>query len=368
LSLLLLLPLFQGCSSSQPVCEVDSDCPENSVCLSNKCVIINDDGGDQDGNEQPDGGDGVVPADDAGELDGGSDNGPGDDAGADSGADPGADDSCTPQTCQGYGYNCGDWDDGCEGTLHCGGCDDGETCQQGTCQAEPVDCSGIDAHPGFELCESSPDHCAGVFTNSSNCVAFCQAAGLVCTARLGGEPNCQKEDINIGCGANNNHVSDWCECGRGQINPDCTIDPGNPPVQQEKHYNLAAFDPRSSWVLECRDYAYTAQYAEHEECDSQYVSGSGRGIATFTFNAPRGMYDVYIEGRHTINRNPAGALVIVTSNGQSHSTYIMQRDDGGLEWDFHGNYCLDGAVQVVMDSSMSGASDSIRSVRLTPAN
>ncbi|MBW1808454.1 MAG: hypothetical protein JRJ87_09700 [Deltaproteobacteria bacterium] len=365
LSLALLLSLCQGCSDSQPICEIDTDCPDNAVCLNNRCVIINGDGGDLDGSDQQDGGDDAGPSDDAGEQDGGD---PGEDSDVGPSDDAGAGDSCTLQTCIGLGYTCGDWDDGCEGILHCGNCDDGLTCQQGTCQAEPVDCSGIQANPAFELCDSGPDHCAGVFTNGAGCIAYCAAAGLVCTARFGGEPNCQKETITIPCGENNGHMSDWCECGRGQVNPDCNIDPGNPPVQREKHYNQAVFDPRSSWVLQCRDYAYTAQYAEHEACDNLYVAGSGRGTATFTFDAPRGMYDVYIEGRHTINRNPSGALVIVTSNGQSHSVYIMQRDEGNLVWDYHGQYCLDGGVQVVMDSSVSSASDSVRRVRLTPAN
>ena len=34
----------------------------------------------------------------------------------------------------------------------------------------------------------------------------------------------------------------------------------------------AGFEPRTSWVLDCRDYAYTAQFDEHEACDSQYSS------------------------------------------------------------------------------------------------
>lgn len=79
------------------------------------------------------------------------------------------------------------------------------------------------------------------------------------------------------------------------------------------------------------------------------------------------MYAVEVEGRHTENRNPAGARVVVTSAGQSHAATLMQRDDQGVVWDTHGRYCLSGAVTVVMDSSVSPDSDSIRRVRLTPA-
>ena len=241
---------------------------------------------------------------------------------------------------------------------------------------DPVDCSGIAANPNYEMCESSSDHCAGVFENGAGCAAYCAAAGLVCNARYGGEPGCQFEAHNpLDCAENNGHQSDWCVCGHGQGDPDpdpdpdpaCAPDPGNPPTLHEQNYNQASFAPRSSWVLQCRDYAYTALYAEHEDCDNQYGSGSGRGKATFSFQLPRGYYEVYVEGRHTTNRNPAGAKVLVNSGGQSHVAYLNQRDDRDYVMDLHGRYCLEGSVTVVMDSSVSGASDSVRRVRLVPA-
>ena len=274
---------------------------------------------------------------------------------------------CQPRQCA---VECGQSDDGCGHGLDCGGCNNGQVCVNGVCTTPPADCSGIRNHPSFELCEEGQNTCAGVFTNGEGCAAFCAAANMQCTARYGGEPGCQLELHNpLTCHESNGHMSDWCECsGGGVVDPNCEVDPGNPPQQREKHYSRATFQPRSSWVLECRDYAYTAQYDEHEACDSQYRSGSGRGTATFTFNVNRGRYSVYIEGRHTTNRNSAGALVIVNSNGQSHRAVINQRDDGGMVFDLHGTYCLDGAVEVIMDSTVSSASDSIRSVRLTPAN
>lgn len=277
-------------------------------------------------------------------------------------------DGCVPTSCGALGHACGDWDDGCGQTLSCGGCDAGETCDAGQCEAAPVDCAPIANHPTFELCDSSPTHCAGVFTNYEGCTAFCAAAGLVCSARNGGEPGClQEPQIVLSCGENNGHQSDWCVCGVPTTNPTCNPDPLNPPVYQDMHYNSAVFGNRSAWVLECYDYAYTAFQSEHEACDSQYQAGSAQGTATFTFNVGPGEYDVYIEGRHTANRNPAGALVTVTSNGQTYSQYIMQRDSTGvITLDLHGRYCLDGQVVVVMDSTVSTASDSVRRVVLEP--
>ena len=136
----------------------------------------------------------------------------------------------------------------------------------------------------------------------------------------------------------------------------------------ERHYRQASYSPRSSWVLDCRDYAYSAQYDEHEACDSDYQAGSGRGTATFSFDMRPGTYDVYVEGRHTANRNPAGARVEVNCGAESHVAYIQQRTEPHIkQMDLHGRYCLSGAVEVVVDSSVSGASDSVSRVRIVPA-
>ncbi len=278
------------------------------------------------------------------------------------------DGGCQPTDCATLGHECGQWDDGCSVTLDCGTCSAGESCVNGTCESGPVDCSGIANHPTFELCDSSATHCAGVFTNGEGCGAFCAAAGLQCSARYGGEPGCQQEPQTVlNCSDNNGHLSDWCECQGTNPNPTCPADPNNPATYQEQHYSAATFFNRSAWVLTCYDYAYTAQHNEHEACDSQYSAGSGQGSATFTFTVGRGEYDVYIEGRHTDNRNPAGALVTVASGGQTYTTTIMQRDSSGaVLLDLHGRYCLDGTVTVVMDSTVSSASDSIRRVVLDP--
>lgn len=45
--------------------------------------------------------------------------------------------SCVPSTCDALGKQCGDWGDGCGGTLHCGLCGDGELCSSaGMCKGE----------------------------------------------------------------------------------------------------------------------------------------------------------------------------------------------------------------------------------------
>lgn len=77
-----------------------------------------------------------------------------------------------------------------------------------------VDCAAIEAaNPAWEVCETGPGFCAGVFTDGAGCEAYCAAAGLACHAKYGGEPGCVKEPANVlACGDANGHQSDWCEC------------------------------------------------------------------------------------------------------------------------------------------------------------
>jgi hypothetical protein len=292
-----------------------------------------DDVGDDDVGDDDDGGD-----DDGGDDDGGDDDVGDDDAGDD---DAGDDDA---------------------------GDDD----------ATPADCSQISqANGAWEVCETGADYCNGVYTDGAGCGAYCGAAGMVCVARFGGDTGCVKEPQNVwNCNDNNGHLSDWCECefpagdddaGDDDVGDDdsCTEDPGNPPYQMELDYTVAAYSQRHNWVLTCYPYAYTAGSAEHQACDNQYFpDGSRTGTATFTFNnVPRGMYDAYMGGRHTENRNPSGALFIV----DGHAVAIDQVDaSGDYVWDYHGQHCLEGTVEVMLDSSVNNGSDSVFGVRLVP--
>lgn len=82
-------------------------------------------------------------------------------------------------------------------------------------------CDGIRSNPAWEVCEETATRCAGVFTDGAGCVAYCGAAAMTCTARFGGEKGCQKEPANVlGCGDNNGHASDWCECEGAPVQPD----------------------------------------------------------------------------------------------------------------------------------------------------
>ncbi len=238
-----------------------------------------------------------------------------------------------------------------------------------------VNCQAIaNANPSWEVCESSATHCGGVYADGAGCAAFCGAAGLVCTARYGGEPGCSKETWNVwDCNADNGHLSDYCVCGDaggGNPNPNplsCEKDPANPPVFKEKGYKSAVYSKRHNWVLTCYPNAYTAGADEHKSCDPDYnPDGSRKGKATYTFpNVPSGAYDVFVCGRHTNNRNPSGALFKVNGAGK----LINQKDSSGdYIWDHHGQHCLSGQVKIVLDSSVNSGSDSTCGARLVPAN
>lgn len=238
-----------------------------------------------------------------------------------------------------------------------------------------VDCAMISAeNPAWEVCETGPTACAGVFTDGAGCQAYCAAAGLVCTSRFGGEPGCQKEPENpIDCAASNGHQSDWCTCGPGDSSgtedddgdADCEGDPARPPVSVEMAYTDAVYSERHNWVLDCRDYAYSAHGSEHQDCDAAFHPDGGRtGTASFVFeDLPRGLYDAYMGGRHTENRNPSGALFTV----DGHAAVIDQTTGADYTWDLHGQYCLEGRVEVVLDSTVNSGSDSVFGVRLEPA-
>ena len=244
-----------------------------------------------------------------------------------------------------------------------------------------VNCALIsDANPRWELCSETPDQCAGVFTDGAGCQAYCAAAGLICAARFGGEPGCQQEPENpISCDANNGHESDWCLCERpspgapaptpdpppAPVDPQCPSDPNTPPIVAQLGLRDAQYTQRHNWVLSCYDYAYTARGEEHEACDPEFrPDGSRHGTAIFRFSGiPQGRYDVMIGSRHTENRNPAGALFLV--NGEPR--LIDQRVQAPERvWELHGTYCLSGEVEVTLDSTVNGGSDSVLGVRLEP--
>lgn len=146
--------------------------------------------------------------------------------------------------------------------------------------------------------------------------------------------------------------------------PQDPVGPTGEGVERIQHYRQAEFRQRHNWVLDCRDYAYTASGDEHRECDGTYnPDGERRGRAIFTFNnviADR--YEVWVEGRNTENRNPEGALFIV----EGVERRIPQRDDRGFVYQLHGTYDLSGTVTVILNSLRENQSDSVRHVRLTP--
>lgn len=47
--------------------------------------------------------------------------------------------SCTPKTCAQLGKNCGSWPDQCGGTLNCGTCSAGQSCDAGVCKRDCAD-------------------------------------------------------------------------------------------------------------------------------------------------------------------------------------------------------------------------------------
>lgn len=148
--------------------------------------------------------------------------------------------------------------------------------------------------------------------------------------------------------------------------PACPDPPPPLPAERTVDYHDATYTMRHNWVLRCDDYAYTARGDEHleEDCEGLYApDGTRMGTATFAFpDLAPSLYEVQIRSRHTVNRNPNGALFVVDGVGMR----IFQNDDAGYVTDIWGQARLQGDVDVVLDSAQEQESDSVIWVRLVP--
>ncbi len=118
--------------------------------------------------------------------------------------------SCTPATCSSLGRQCGSWSDGCNGTLNCGTCPAGQTCNMnGQCVASCINecpasgqkrcngqysqtCGNYDSDSCFEW--NSGDFCTnGCNQTSGNC------NGQSCTPQCSGK-QCGNDGCSGSCG------------------------------------------------------------------------------------------------------------------------------------------------------------------------
>jgi hypothetical protein len=149
----------------------------------------------------------------------------------------------------------------------------------------------------------------------------------------------------------------------------CPEPPPPPAEARELGWQDAIYTQRHNWALRCDfmgGYAYTAKGEDQIplDCEGLYApDGTTHGTATFLFEdvAP-GSYEITIKSRHTPNRNPKGALFVVGGEGKR----IHQDDDLDFWVDTWGTKQLAGDVEVVLDSTMEVASDSVIWVRLSP--
>jgi hypothetical protein len=117
---------------------------------------------------------------------------------------------CDPITCEDKGFNCGMTDNGCEETIDCGTCAEGELCgfeQPNVCAAPPA-CVGASscAELGYE-CGIAIDDCGNTFDCAAegiacNDVEVCvdgEDGKTVCEAGIGGEDGCDVCDGLADC-------------------------------------------------------------------------------------------------------------------------------------------------------------------------
>jgi hypothetical protein len=151
---------------------------------------------------------------------------------------------------------------------------------------------------------------------------------------------------------------------------DACMDPVEPPpvdaVPRELDFWAATYGMRHNWVLRCDgsfEYAFTAS-GDQVDCEGLYApDGTRRGTATWVFeDVVPATYEIQIHSRHTVNRNPLGALFLVNGEG----IRIHQDDDADFTTDIWGVRELAGDVTVILDSTMEDESDSVVWVRFEP--
>lgn len=85
-------------------------------------------------------------------------------------------DECDLATCDGLDAQCGEWSDGCEGRLFCGACSDGDTCEGGKCVSQadqspdgtdgesPLECEEISCEELDATCGEWSNGCGGTLS------------------------------------------------------------------------------------------------------------------------------------------------------------------------------------------------------------
>ncbi len=116
--------------------------------------------------------------------------------------------NCVPKTCASLSLQCGSADDGCHGTLSCGGCGADQACSNGACVCVPsvTSCDGrcgrvANGCGGYLTCPSCTctPSCSGKKCGQSDgcggsCSGPCGKGGDVCRAGDDGRKLCQRGD------------------------------------------------------------------------------------------------------------------------------------------------------------------------------
>ena len=131
-----------------------------------------------------------------------------------------ADEECVPETCASLSYDCGDISDECGGTLSCGSCESGYSCNVGSCEEDEVEgFCGDGECPAGEDCVTCAVDCGECPPES------------VITGEVTGEVISEFCIFNWEC-------SGWSECLNGVQTRECTdanacgTDDGKPLVSQ----------------------------------------------------------------------------------------------------------------------------------------
>jgi hypothetical protein len=122
---------------------------------------------------------------------------------------------CISKTCSELGKSCGIWNNGCNGTINCGGCAEKQSCTNGACIGDGS-CNSLNGN-----CKFSLFGCGSGFESAGQ--QDCGFLGTCCKEKTCIKKTCQAEDCGVisdGCGRTINCAG--CSSGFVCTNGKCT--------------------------------------------------------------------------------------------------------------------------------------------------
>ena len=224
---------------------------------------------------------------------------------------------CTPTTCAILGKNCGTFSDGCGGTLTCGTCSSGYTCNSGVCQCVPATCASLGKN-----CGTFSDGCGGTLTCGTCSSGYtCNSGVCQCT------PNCNLAGCSNPMGVPNENL--WLDSSLSRLTT----------------YSINNIDSSGSHIW------FLVRAIETDSSGNIYVNGlKNRGPFTTPFNG-------YLTYSVTAKFSPSKTLLWI-KNYEGESSWVNNYQ--GFQ---AFNMTLDGSANVYVFGAINGVNGLLQTLK-----